>query len=785
MIKVINSNNEDLIRRLGSAGGTGSAPKAPAGAAGGGVVDGFLASTIGFIRDLGTSSSVTSKAVDGFGAVLGKMPILGQTMQAAFGEATKYVQASADGYQQQVANGAAFSGGMLDYSKSVAGSLLTNEQFAAQQNRAGQTLNGLSGSNAEAMKTLTEFQNEVRASPMGDKLRALSSDIEVQNMYINSALAGTQNRDLKDAKSKKDAMDALDQMSTSAIANSIATGKSTKSQLEAQQAMQDGEYANSMKLGGDESTQRELEGLGPAVANLGPTLTSAIMDAMDNGGSVTGDKNATTISILGPAGQELINAAMAIKDASREGATQQEKQAAQQQMLQARANVNAQMQDPNFQKNARNEMNGNEMADGLFRALSKERMAELRSDKANIADISRQTGKPATNLDSLQMTQLRAQRTMAQETPTGEKQVGADLMRGQAELNQRGRAEAAAFPFQQMTKFGTGLDDLGKKMSSMGRSDGKVVTGNDTVGSPFTSPTTPTVTQQNTPTARGPRLDGSPGMTELADSLKKDSKPAGWMSVLENFNPKGEMVQLDNKEVVVNEKQWAGIGDAIKGDSKGPDPTKMFGDIQKQISPMLGNMQKQAGPMMDNMQKQAGPMMADLQKQAGPMMADLQKQMGPMMDGFSKQAGNMEGTFKNMKLPIDDKQISSMFGNMKMPAMPDMSGQLANAAKSMMPPTDALASKDINGLTQKISSIAQPPKAPEPARNEYDDEPATPITNTSSESTPSESFNSDILKALNDLNKISAAQLAALEQNGSHAEKLNNSVDGLNGNRFA
>jgi hypothetical protein len=280
-------------------------------------------------------------------------------------------------------------------------------------------------------------------------------------------------------------------------------------------------------------------------------------------------------------------------------------------------------------------------------------------------------------------------------------------------------------------------------------------------------------------TANTPRV---PGL------YPKGSRDLGTDGVLGmKLEPKDDTVKIHKGEKVLNPadamkfesvggldffKSIAG-GKMPAGQTKDPvagiDPAKMFGDIQKQMSPMMDNMQKQMGPMMDSMQKQMGPMMDSMQKQMTPMMGDMKNQM--------------TSAFSTIKMPngFDDKKLTSMIGNIKQPDP----GQLANMAKSMIPPVDntaASASRDmISNLKNATSSMAQTPKTPEPPAQApvVTEEPAVVEAPA-----PTDSFNNDVLNALNNLNKLTAQSLDALVRTAGHTEKTAGGIDGLNGNRF-
>ena len=143
----------------------------------------------------------------------------------------------------------------------------------------------------------------------------------------------------------------------------------------------------------------------------------------------------------------------------------------------------------------------------------------------------------------------------------------------------------------------------------------------------------------------------------------------------------------------------------------------------------------------------------------------------------------MTSAFSTIKMPngFDDKKLTSMIGNIKQPDP----GQLANMAKSMIPPADntaAAASRDmISNLKNATSSMAQTPKTPEPPAQAPAavEEPAVVEAPA-----PTDSFNNDVLNALNNLNKLTAQSLDALVRTAGHTEKTAGGIDGLNGNRF-
>jgi hypothetical protein len=741
MEKLLNQQAQTIGGILKNAGSAGPTPTG-----GGGPslenfkkADGIMASTIGFIRDLGGGASATAKGLDVLGGVLGKMPGVGQTMQQAFGAAAGTVTDTMGTFKNMSVNGAAFSDGMMGYAKTQAAAGLTNEQMIAQQNKYGQSMSGIAGSQAEAMKTLTNFQNDVRASPIGEKMRGLGLTFEEQNQYINKALAGSQNRDLKDGKAKEDAIAALDKMTTSAFGNAIATGRSTDQIMSQIQANTESLEVQSQLMGGTEETQRAFDRLGPSLAGLGPGLTMIANEAMSTEG-VTGPKAAEMVSVLGSAGQDFVRAVQMQKEAAKEGATAQQKAAADAAMLSARAGVDAVMKSENFQTMARQEGRGNAVSENnAFATLAKERTPELRASKATGREMASQMGRDPTELEIVQMQgQVRPQRALTQQTATGEKQVGADLIRGKQEVDARMAAEAIAFPIQQMSKFGKGLDDLGTKMSNMARTGGQVVQPGTIAGG----------TEVGTPGMR----DQAAGKTPPARGNTRDEGTFGILG--KHLEPKDAIVKIQKDENVLDKQTSAmleGLGgiDFIKNMSSGKVPDKMLKD-------MMGGL-------------------------------DLSKMMPPVTKPTALAAGDIQkqvsGMFNNVKLPIDDKQINSMFSSMKMPTQPD-TGQLANMAKSMMPPADVTgtSAKDmLSGLKTQISSVANPEATPVASETPIPVQETTPAPTAS---TATNEVNSNMLTMLTEISKHMSQLVSISAESAEHASKQVRATEGLSGNRF-
>lgn len=168
MLRAIQQNNEDLVRKLGIGGSSGSGGSSGGGSSGGGATasgsiksaDGIVASLIGAFDKLRGGTAATTTVVEGFGVALGKIPLAGGALSSAFGSMSGAVLNAADTHKQLSLQGANFGGDLGKMATTIAKSGLTNEQFIKQQREAGQSMSGVAGSQAEAMKGLIQFQNE-------------------------------------------------------------------------------------------------------------------------------------------------------------------------------------------------------------------------------------------------------------------------------------------------------------------------------------------------------------------------------------------------------------------------------------------------------------------------------------------------------------------------------------------------------------------------------------------------------------------------------------------------
>jgi hypothetical protein len=498
----------------------------------------------------------------------------------------------------------------------------------------------------------------------------------------------------------------------------------------------------------------------PQLVGLGPALQNLALEASSDMG-VTGDKAVMTQGALGSQGVEFSDAVRNLKAVSERGGSPEEKKAAEMRLEAAKIEVNTLMRSKEFTQMAEVERRGGQTGtNGAMLELMKERLPNLQNDKAKSIDLQRQNmsgdpqqvaayGKEQTN------------RAIAGVDANGNRRAGDEALAAGNQANTRIRDEMINAEVKAIGGVIKGLDNFAKKLNEVtGKVGGGRYTAGEIAGNPATGQK-PLGQQQTENTPRVPGLYPPKRHTGTEGEINS------------RFEPKDAILSISKGENVLDPSKAkkydaiggeAGLDKMMAGlkppaiDLKSMDPSKMFGDMQKQMNPMMENMQKQMTPMMENMQKQMTPMMGDMQKQ-------------------------MSSTFSNMKMPsgFDDKKLTSMIGNIKQPDP----GQLANMAKSMIPPADnsaASASRDmISNLKNATSSMAQSSKPPESAA------PTSVTTEEPTNIAPpvaTDSFNSDVLNALNNLNKLTAQSLDALVRTAGHAEKTAGGIDGLSGNRF-
>ena len=723
-----------LVNQLGSR----SAPLPSSGAAGGGEMpnlkqaDGVFAGLIQGFERLRTGSNLTADAVNMFGGAISKIPGIGGTLGAAFGSMTGTVQDTMAVQKASLNAGAGFNQNLTQTAEIIGRSGLTNQQFMDQQVKMGQSMAGLGSNTTEATKNLTAFQDEFRKSKTGEQLRDLGFTAEEQNRFANTMLANNTARDLTDKKSRAEAVAAAEKLTQSTIQQSQATNQSIDSVLRKTALDDKNIEINSQLLAGGEEQQRAYSNLLPHLQSLGPTIQSLAEEALSDEG-VTSEKSAQTLATLGPAGEQLIQAVQLQKEAAKEGATQAQKDRAEQAMISAKNAVDARTRDPQMLQMARMSGRGQDMGDdGAALRITQERGAYMRTQMQQ-QNVLATANKPSDVSTANRFAGEQTNRVMAGVDENGKRGTGADVIAAANQANMKGQSEAAAFAVKGLNAVGEAGDKAGRQLTeAMTNNKGKIPTPADTVGN----------REQNIrpggvpamPPARGTGPARELGTEAIVGSLKE---------------PKTEKMLIHKDENVLNPKdaeKWEKLGGSLGID-------KLLAGLST-IKPAPTTPGTTAKMPFD-------------EKQLSSMFSTVKV---PLDD---KQINSMMG---NIKMPDMSSQMNSMMGNIKMPQAPDLS-KLTN---SLTPSADTSARDLTSDLKTTISAIATPPKAQESA-------PTSPIVEDTPkirEPVDTTTVNNDMLAVLTEISKLTAQSLEYQMHTANHTEKTAGGLDGLNSNRF-
>jgi hypothetical protein len=586
----------------------------------------------------------------------------------------------------------------------IAKSGLTNEQFIKAQGEAASRITGISGNQTEAMKQLVQFQNEFRASDTGQQLQKMGMNLQDIDKFSLTMLSNSTTRDMKDAKTRAEAVASVEALTKSTLAQNTATGQSIDSILK-KTALDDSNIeVNSQLLLLGKDQEKAYQNMLPHMQGLGKDITGLIQEQMSDIG-VTSDKGVDTMNALGPqvAGQ-LNEAVQAQKQAAATGRAE-DKERAERMMREARAAIDARMQDPMLLRQAQMSSRGQDMGDnGAALRILQERLPNIRATQANQRDLQA-AGRQGTVAEANQLQGTRADRALAQTDSQGQRNVGADTIAGANAANIAAQTEAQNLVAKGLTSAGKGLDALGQRMLKMaGGGDGKPVP-------------TPGQRVENQVPAGGTAVPADP----------RKARADGTEGVLgTKFEPKTDRLLIHKGENVLNPEDAKKY--AAAGGSAGIEKLMSAIGSAKSIEP-----------------KSMAP--------SGPAGID-NKQLDSMMS--------------NIKMPFNDKQISGMFDNIKMPAsninekqMSSMMSSLTSGNTGVPMTKDLLGNikSQVSSMGTEISSAKTPPKPQ-----------ASPDTASENETPKAGAdttvFNTDVLTALNDLNKL-MGELVSHSQTGN------------------
>ena len=734
MEKLLNQQAQTIGGILKGASSSGSGP----GGGGGGDMpslkkaDGLFASLIGTLTGFQKGVSFSATAANTFGEALGKIPGIGNTLGTAFGSATQYATNLAGGLKESTMAGAGHANDMVKFAKTVAESGMTNEKFIEQQRSLGTNVAGIGAGMSDSMEVLTGFQNDVKKSPIGKQLEALGFNAEEQAKFINGSLQANVARDLTDKNQRAAAVKAVEDQIEKTILHSKATGMSIEmsQKLMAQQEGNIGVQAGLMAQG--QEAQAAYSAMLPDLAGMGADIQKMAEEKFVTG-NIASESGAQTLTALGNAGPQLLEAVAAMKEASKEGASPQAKREAEQLMANAKNAVDVQMRDPNFLRRASGSQYGQDEGDeGASTRMFAQNQARLRN-QMQVQNRDVRTGGSGDIARANEITREQGRREIAAITPEGKPGTGSAAIAAANQADAAARAEANAFAIKGLNAVGGAADAAGRKITEglTNKLTGRVPTPGErtqgmTGGAPGGTPQPP---------ARGARAFG----TEETIGMLKE--------------PKTQQLLIHEGENVLNPKdaeKWAKLGG------------------QEGVDKLLSGI-------------------TSMGQQAGGKVA-------PKADKLPFDDKQVAGMFNKIKMPIDDKQINSMFSNLKMPAMDklDVKGMMPKMpAMPEMPKmpkiSDAVSSSKatssadmVSDLKTKISSATPPtPKTATADQSPIKEEPKEP-----KETVAADSSNTEMLAALTEISKYMSQLVAINTETNDHASKQVRATEGLSGNRF-
>jgi hypothetical protein len=696
--------SESIAKAIGSrapTGGTGG------GGGGGGTVDmpnvkkvdGFVGTLLDSLFKINRGASTTGEGLSALGAVLGKMPGIGQTLQAAYGGATGTVLDYTNTMKQATLTGASFGQNIGDFAATLGKSGMTTQEFLRNQERAGGSYAGLGPDMGIASKNVVEFNEAFKNSKTGQQLSAMNMNAEDIAKITNSYLANVKNLDLTDRKSREEAVKGAERHTQELMKMSNQTGIAVDKLAQKNALESDNMDVLTTVIQGGEEAQRAYSNMLPSLVSMGPTIKSFAEEAFSTDGLRT-EQGAAQYSALGAdAAGKLMEAVEAQKIAAKDGATQADKDRAAAKMERAQIAIDQRMRDDNFLMIARNP----DIDGGVAKKMLQERNAQVGSQMSAQAQLKKQ-GQPADIESARRFQDRNAQAAMAGVDPaTGKRSQGADFIAGMSQVDIAGRALANKVAIEGVNTLGDAADKAGRSVLGF---DGRIKTPGQIVENPKVVMGGSGRTPPRDPGAP-PKQEGGSKET-FGDWFAKDWGKGGLSELhgVEAVVPKDKLPEFmrDMMSSKVDAKQMEGLL------PKMPEVKMPFDE--KQLAGMM--------PKMDNIK----------------------------MPFDDKQISSMMPKLDNLKMPFDEKQMGSAFSNIKMPSSP-MSKDFLGDIKSQ-----------VSSMGTEISS-AKTPTTPQALPDVATNETAT----TTSESNTTV-FNTDVLTALNSLNKM-MGELVSHSQTGN------------------
>lgn len=720
MLKAMQQSNEDLVKKLGIGGSTGGGGGGSSGGSGDAPslkkVDGVIATLIGSFTKLNSGASASGMALEGFAGALNKIPLAGSTLSTAFGSMAGVAQENIAGQKALRDSGISFNNNMADYAQTVGRSGQTNKEFERMMTSMAPSLSGVGANMGASAKNVAKFNEDLQKSDVGQKLLAMGYNTDEVNRFGAIALANSKQRDLSDSKQRAEAVQAAGELITKNQALAAATGKSTDEINKLTMANSANIDMQAEILAGGPETQAAYSKLLPTLNELGPTISNMAQEAFSETG-IKSEEAGNTYAVLGSAGQQLQEAIQMQKEASKEGATLQQKQAADAAMERAKTAIDQRMMTKEFR-----DLVQNPSADGgVARKMFADRQQQLGSLQQAQTQLKKQ-GQPSGVGDARQFQQnLNAASMMSVDPATGKRSQGADVVQAQNQADIAGRAAANKVAISGINSLGKAADNAARKINAgLGGGVGKVNTPAKIIDDPKS-------------------VAGGAGRTPPKDPGRMPQRALGTEGALSMpFEPSDFIGKIHKGENVLKAEDaqlWAQAGG-----SKG-------------VEKMLAGMSKDIGAMVNTSGSAA---------KLPPPSIDMSK----INDMIPKPSVN----------PINVNDI--------LPKTP-----VASAMATPKPSANIAAPTDFfSSIKSKVSAMTKdimPSKSKE-ATPKTETAKASAETETPKAEAPAaagETFNTDVLFALNSLNKLMGQLVSHSETSNTLTESMTRKMG--SDNRFA
>jgi hypothetical protein len=554
-------------------------------------------------------------------------------------------------------------------------------------------------------KNVAQFNEDFQKSDIGTKLLKMGYSADEVSNFSTIALANSKQRDLTDSRQRAEAVKDAETLIKANMNLAAAAGKSTAELERMTLANTANLDIQAEILSGGPETQAAYSKLLPTLNALGPTISNMAQEAFTETG-IKNEPAGDTLAILGTAGQQLVDAIQAQKEAAKDGATQADKDRAARMMEQAQVAVDQRMMSREFKDLVQNRSPEGDLA----KKMLGERSGQLGSLQQAQTQLRKQGQPDDVAAGRAFQRQLTDANIMSVDPATGKRNQGADVIEAQNQVDVVGRAAANKVAIEGINALGNAADKAARIINT------KLGGGGDKFNTPanmMNDPKSAMGGSGRTP----PRDPGAPPKQEggsketFGDWFAKD-----W--------GKGGLSELHGVEAVVPK-------------DKLPEFMRDMMSSKVDAKQMEGLMPKMPEVKMPFDEKQLASMM-------------------PKMD--------------NLKMPFNDKQISSMFDNVKMPSANINEKQMSSMMSSMSAGnTGVPMAKDLLGnIRSQVSSMgteissAKTPTTPEALPDTASD---TNTSTTTSESSTTV-FNTDMLTALNNLNKL-MGELVSHSQTGN------------------